>query len=120
MSEMNECAACGKTDDVIKTCTACKLVKYCNKHCQRAHRCEHKNECMKVAAELHDEALFKPSAFPEECPFCMFPMPIKDSDEVFQQCCGEHICAGCGHQVYKDSGRKGWPCPFCKTPGLTT
>ena len=47
------CAACGKDGDGLKTCSECKLAKYCNATCQ------HKKECKKRAAALHDEALFK-------------------------------------------------------------
>ena len=54
------CAACGKgDDDGLKACTSCKLVKYCNATCQRAHWKAHKKGCKKRAAELHDKALFK-------------------------------------------------------------
>jgi hypothetical protein len=55
---MSKCAGC-KGGDGLKTCTACKLVKYCSVACQKSHRPKHKQECKKRAAELHDEALFK-------------------------------------------------------------
>jgi len=51
----NICANCGKGEeesDNLKTCTACKLVKYCNRDCQIAHRSQHKKACKKRAAEL--------------------------------------------------------------------
>ena len=35
------CANCGKGEDesdILKACTACKLVKYCGRDCQIAHR----------------------------------------------------------------------------------
>ena len=44
------CAACGKTGDNLKICTACKLVKYCNRDCQILHRQKHKKECRQRAA----------------------------------------------------------------------
>ena len=56
------CANCGKGEESngdLKACTACKLVKYCNRDCQIAHRPLHKKACKKRAAELHDEELFK-------------------------------------------------------------
>ena len=56
------CANCGKGEEEItslKACVACKIVKYCSRDCQKAHRPQHKKECRKRAAELHDEALFK-------------------------------------------------------------
>ena len=46
------CAACGKASDDLKDCTACHLVKYCNRECQIAHRPKHKKECRKRSAEL--------------------------------------------------------------------
>ena len=70
------CANCGKGDESagnLKACTACKMVKYCNRDCQIAHRPQHKKACKKRAAELHDEALFKPSLLPEDCPFTVYP-----------------------------------------------
>ena len=54
------CANCGKGEecsgDLLKSCTACKMVKYCNRDCQIAHRPQHKKACKKRAAELHDKA----------------------------------------------------------------
>lgn len=53
---------CGKAEELeaeLKACIACKLVKYCSKDCCTAHQPQHKNECKKHAAELHDEALFR-------------------------------------------------------------
>ena len=56
------CANCGKGEEganSLKVCTACKMVKYCNVACQKAHRPQHKKECKKRAAELRVESLFK-------------------------------------------------------------
>ena len=64
------CANCGKGEESsgdLKACTACKMVKYCNRNCQIAHRPQHKKACKKRAAELYDAALFEELA-PEECP----------------------------------------------------
>ena len=47
------CSACGKEGgDSLKACMACKMVKYCNRDCQIAHRPQHKKACKKRAAEL--------------------------------------------------------------------
>ena len=51
-NSMSICAACGKSGDHLKACTACRLVKYCNRNCQISHRPKHKKECRKRAAEL--------------------------------------------------------------------
>ena len=63
-NNVSVCANCGKGEEEshkLKECTACKMVKYCNRECQIAHRPQHKKECKKRAAELHDEKLFKQS-----------------------------------------------------------
>jgi len=49
------CANCGKGEESandLKACTACKMVKYCNRECQIAHRPQHK-KAKKRAAEIH-------------------------------------------------------------------
>jgi len=51
-SNLSVCAACGKSGDHLKSCTACHLVKYCNRECQISHRPKHKKECRKRAAEI--------------------------------------------------------------------
>jgi len=65
----------------LKACTACKMVKYCNKDCQIAHRPQHKKEFRKRAAELiHEEKLFKqPPTMEEDCPICFVQMPTLNS-----------------------------------------
>ena len=53
-NEMSTCANCGKGEESsidLKSCAACKLVKYCCRDCQIAHRPQHKKECKKRAAE---------------------------------------------------------------------
>ena len=57
-NNQSNCADCGKNGNDLKACTACKLVKYCDATCQKAHWSKHKKECKKRAAELKDEALF--------------------------------------------------------------
>ena len=112
------CANCGKGEesgDSLKACTACKLVKYCNRECQIAHRPQHKKACKKRAVELHDEQLFEEHAR-DECPICMLPLPLYDDDTgmTFRSCCGKLICDGCEYAM-DESGAKGL-CPFCKSP----
>ena len=115
---MSTCANCGKGEESsgdLKACMACKLVKYCNRNCQIAHRPQHKKACKKRAAELHDEQLFKEHAA-EECPICMLPLPVYDTHTgmTFHSCCGKLICNGCIYAM-DESGAKDL-CPFCKTP----
>ena len=49
-------ANCGKGEDesvILKACTTCKLVKYCGRDCQIAHRSQHKKSCKKRASEFY-------------------------------------------------------------------
>ena len=77
---LSVCANCGKGEeesDKLKACTACKMVKYCNRECQIAHRPQHKKECKKRAAELHDENLFaEPPSQYGDCPICFLRLPL--------------------------------------------
>ena len=76
--EVSICANCGKGEEEsfkLKACTACKLVKYCSRECQIAHRPQHKKACKKRAAELHDEKLFKQPPLAEDCPICFIRLP---------------------------------------------
>jgi TPR repeat protein len=120
MSTNDTCANCGKGEessgDNLKACTACKLVKYCNRECQIAHRPQHKKECKKRAAELYDELLFKKPPPPEDCPICMLPPPLYEDHTgiTFYACCGKNICNGCECAMV-ESGEKDI-CPFCRTP----
>ena len=94
----SNCASCGKEGgDSLKACTACNLVKYCNRECQIAHRPLHKRACRKRAAELHDEALFKEHPHSEDCPICFLPSPVDTDHTTFQSCYGKIICNGCIH-----------------------
>ena len=116
----NICANCGKVEESagdLKACTACKLVKYCNRECQIAHRPQHKRECKKRAAELYDEQLFKDPPLPEECPICMLPLPIYDNHAgiSFYLCCGKTTCNGCVYALVESEGVD--LCAFCRTPG---
>ena len=127
MSNTSTCANCGKGEDNgddLKACTACKLVKYCNRDCQIAHRPQHKKACRKRAAELHDEALFKEPPPPHgDCPICFLQLPSMDSGRRYYECCGKTICTGCVHaDVYDNHGNEivEKTCPFCRTPTSTT
>ena len=121
------CANCGKGEGEesagdLKSCTACKLVKYCNRDCQIAHRPQHKKACKKRAAELYEEALFNEPPPNEECPICMLLLPIAAEEHSFESCCGKIICMGCIHAMAMEEVRKGKKkeemgmCPYCRTP----
>jgi len=119
---LSVCANCGKTGDNLKACTACKLVKYCNRECQIAHRPKHKKECKRRAAELHDEELFKQPPPEEDCPICFQLLP-SFRGSIYKTCCGKVICSGCIHApVYDNEGNivAEKICPFCRTPGSTS
>jgi hypothetical protein len=97
------------------------MVKYCNRDCQIAHRPQHKYDCKKRAAELHDEALFKDPPPREECPICMLPLPLNANQSSFKYCCGKLICGGCIHamvidDIKKDKELEEHLCAFCRTP----
>ena len=127
------CANCGKGEEEsnhLKTCNGCKMVKYCNADCQKAHRPQHKKACKKRAAELfevalfeigkraaelHDEALFKQPPQKEDCPICMLLLPSLNTGSKYLSCCGKVICGGCIYAVTKRDGGVGI-CPFCRTP----
>ena len=123
INDIPSCANCGKGEEEsgkLKSCTACKLVKYCSRECQIAHRPQHKKECRKRAAELHDEKLFKqPPPLHGDCPICFLRIPSMESGAIYESCCGKVICSGCSHTpVYDNQGNKvdGEKCAFCRTP----
>jgi len=112
---MSLCANCGKGEDSsinLKSCAACKLVKYCSRECQIAHRSQHKKACKRRAKELHDEKLFKLPPPLEDCPICFLRMPCITLAQVYTACCGK-ICSGCVHAVAKTGSEL---CPFCRKP----
>ena len=118
------CANCGKKGEEssgdLKACKACKLVKYCNRECQIAHRPLHKKICKKRAAELHDEALFKEHPPTDDCLICFIPLPLY---AVFKSCCGKHICDGCILAMMEEARGRGGEiglCAFCRTPEATS
>ena len=99
-----KCANCGKGEensDSLKACTACKMVKYCNRDCQIAHRPLHKKECKKRAAKIHDDALFKEHPPSEDCPICLLPLPLAANQITFKSCCGKIICCGCIYAIIR-------------------
>ena len=114
------CASCGKvgSDAVkLKSCTACRLVKYCGVDCQRAHRKQHKQACKRRVAELRDGRLYSQGLERMEddsCPICTLPIPLQLEDHsVFVVCCMKRICDGCNFAAKK---RGIYDCPFCRTP----
>ena len=123
---ITNCANCGKaeSDDInLKRCTACKMVKYCSRDCQVAHRSKHKKPCKQRAAELFDEELFNDPPEGPECPICMIPLPLDISHTRFNVCCGKVICLGCVHAQMKEDLRNGKDagfCEFCRAPPSTT
>ncbi|KAL7527416.1 hypothetical protein ACHAXR_001952 [Thalassiosira sp. AJA248-18] len=118
--DVSQCAACGEGGDNLKTCTACKLVKYCNVTCQKAHRPKHKTVCKKRASELFDEALFKQPPPKDDCPICFLPLPLASSEMRYKTCCGKIICSGCGHADALARAPAEPICPFCRTPAATS
>ena len=110
----DQCAACGKSgEDVnLKSCNACKMVKYCNRDCQIAHRPQHKKECKRRALEIQngvdniaddmkkvsisDDVLFKEPPAKDDCAICMLPVPYVDGlcgiKVTYQPCCGKLLC----------------------------
>ena len=115
------CAACGveECDDItLKTCTACKSVRYCSVKCQKNHRPQHKQACKKRAAELRDELLFKQpeSSHLGDCPICMIPLRLDPEKSMMMTCCSKVICDGCCYaNVIRELQAKLEPkCPFCR------
>ena len=111
---MESCAACGKADTSLKSCKACKLVKYCGVECQVAHRQMHKKTCRIKAAELFDAQLFTQPPAREGCPICMRMLPPENSGWGYHACCGKIICTGCLFSLTRRC------CPFCNAPNATT
>jgi len=122
-NDVSICANCGKGEEEtpkLKHCNACMMVKYCNRECQIAHRPQHKKECKKRAAELHDEKLFKQPPPKEDCPICFLQLPCLEKGSTYYACCGKVICRGCVcAPKYDDQGNlvdneKQNQCPFCR------
>ena len=72
-------------------------------------------------AETADTDLFAPIAEKEECPLCLIPLPLTESEIVFMPCCGKTICNGC---IYKSTiiaiengiQKHEAKCAFCRQP----
>jgi len=93
-------AASQKFIDDIKVvpCDDCDLVKYCSDECQKEHQSQHKEDCKKRAAELHDEILFMQpeSSHHGDCPICCLPLPLDLEKSGLYQChCSKIVCKGC-------------------------
>mmetsp|Transcript_12051 Transcript_12051/g.19897 ORF Transcript_12051/g.19897 Transcript_12051/m.19897 type:complete len:315 (-) Transcript_12051:215-1159(-) len=116
------CAGCGIAggDDVkLMKCSGCQLVRYCGVKCQREHRPKHKKECKKIAAELHDEILFKQPESSDlgDCPICCLPLPLdRHKTSMMMPCCAKSICNGCfGFNLKREAeGRLEPKCAFCR------
>ena len=118
---MLSCASCGKTEGdgiQLRTCTACKSVRYCGVICQRNHRPKHKKACKKRAAELRDEILFKQpeSSHYGDCPICLLPLPLVPDGSVHHDCCSKLVCRGCLYAYIErvKQERREPTCPFCR------
>ena len=120
---ISACANCGKESDKLKHCNACKMVKYCNRECQVAHRPQHKKDCRRRAVQLHDEELFRqPPPTDEDCPICFQQLPFLYTGSRYMTCCGKEICSGCIRApLYDHHGNEvnNQKCPFCRAPHPT-
>ena len=119
---LDQCAACGKESDSLKTCSGCNDTKYCNADCQKVHRKHHQADCKKRAAEfevalfeigkraaeLLDEILFKKPPPREDCPICML---LLNNRNIYRPCCGKTLCCGCVCAMGALDD-----CPFCRKP----
>ena len=103
---LESCGACGKADEGLKVCKACKLVKYCSVDCQLAHRPKHKKACRQKARELFEVKLFEQPLKREDCPICMLILP-PELDSTYLPCCGKYICNGCVYSLTRNV------CPYC-------
>jgi len=133
---LSRCANCGKEgSDNMNTCNKCNMVRYCNAVCKKVHKKKHKKDCeeyqrlatekhneeLRIAAELHDEKLFKQPPPAEDCPICFIRLPTLNSGTKYYACCGKVICSGCSFApVYDNQGNevdiiKQNECPFCRT-----
>ena len=112
------CGIAGGDDITLKDCDNCDLVKYCGVKCQKDHRPKHEEECMKRAAELRDEILFKQpeSSHLGDCPICCLPLPIDNQKSILMSCCSKMICGGCdvANQMRELERSIQQKCPFCR------
>ena len=133
VNDTSVCANCGK-EGANNECNKCNMVKYCNAVCKKVHKKKHKKQCkeyiklatekhneeLRLAAELHDEKLFKePPSQHGDCPICFLLIPNLNNGWRYQSCCGKMICIGCIHApLYDNQGNKvdNDKCPYCRTP----
>jgi len=138
LDNMSICASCGKEGnyDDMNTCNKCQVVKYWNaalakrgidtnikmsvsfEECVRLATEKH-NEDLRLAAELHDEKLFKQSLPRKDCPICFLLLPTLSTGSKYMACCGKLICGGCDYApVYDNQGNKiaKKVCAFCRAP----
>jgi len=71
--------------------------------------------------ETEDIDLFAPIEEREDCPICMIPLPLSESELSFMTCCGKKICQGCTWKEVKNDEKKGildheMICAFCRRP----
>ena len=90
---MTTCANCGKHDGrdgiSLKRCLGCRMVKYCNRECQLAHRSSHKIGCRQQAAKLREDEL--------QCVICLDKMPDDNGNPVRSGVCACRGDSGCFH-----------------------
>ena len=68
--------------------------------------------------ETANVSLFAPIPLKEECPICLIPLPLRETESVFMSCCGKNICQGCSYKQTSIDIKKGVPrneqkCAFC-------
>ncbi|KAL7527837.1 hypothetical protein ACHAXR_002155 [Thalassiosira sp. AJA248-18] len=74
----------------------------------------HKKACKKRAAELHNDALFRPLEPNEDCPICFLPLPHHVTHKMWMSCCGKELCLGCIHAADELDEDGVATCPFCR------
>ena len=119
--ELMVCANCGiaQVDDIkLEECDGCDLVKYCSIECRGNHREQHKEECKRRKAELHDKELFlEPNgSYLGECPICFLPLSLNPQKSTFYSCCCKSVCNGCVYADFISSGNNN--CLFCREPAV--
>ena len=119
------CASCGiaEIEEIkLKTCTACKSLRYCSVECQKKHRPHHKRACKKRMAELRDKLLFRQpeSSNFGDCPICCLPLPLDPQKSSLMGCCSKIICLGCDYANQIRQRGLDTPqqptCAFCREP----
>ena len=118
------CANCCKGEAAgikLKSCTACKMVRYCCRDCQVEHWPRHKKACKKRMAKF-EEQLLKDHPERPDCPICMLTLPPELHQVVYRICCGQTLCLGCMYAQEEEDAKSGkrWDeigtCAFCRAP----